>query len=150
MSVVPRKVVRKKLLHTAVLDKIEREHLDLDTDQVHHSLHRLRQHVTGASLTRCLDQWECIVRNNDIDAVREIEASDTETAREMRNLSPLSVLLSEPERLHLTNRRKPGPSGPGGGSRSELRSRPQVRIRRWDVDPAGFEFVSCPSARICS
>jgi len=41
------------------------------------------------------------VRNNDIDAVREIDASDTETAREMRNLSPLSVLLSEPERLHV-------------------------------------------------
>ncbi|MFE5785716.1 hypothetical protein ACQR36_23295 [Rhodococcus erythropolis] len=39
--------------------------------------------------------------NNDIDAVREIAASDTETAREMRNLSPLSVLLSEPERLYV-------------------------------------------------
>lgn len=101
MSVVPRKVIRKKLLHTALLDKIERDHLDLDTDQVHHSLHRLRQRVTGASLTRCLDQWVHIVRNNDIDAVREIEASDTENAREMRNLSPLSVLLSEPERLHV-------------------------------------------------
>ncbi|MDV8004555.1 hypothetical protein [Rhodococcus sp. IEGM 1318] len=41
------------------------------------------------------------MRNNDIDAVREIEASDTENAREMRNLSPLPVLLSEPERLHV-------------------------------------------------
>lgn len=101
MSVVPRKVIRKKFLHTAVLDKIEREHLSLDTDQVHNSLHRLRQHVTGASLTRCLDQWEHIVSSNDIDTVRKIADSDSETAREMRNLSPLSVLLSEPERLHV-------------------------------------------------
>ena len=97
MSTVPRKVIRKKLLHTAVLDKIEREHLNLDTDQVHHSLHRLRPHVTGTSLTRCLDQWEHIVRNNDIDAVREIEASATPRL-------PAKCATSIPAGSHSANR----------------------------------------------
>lgn len=101
MSVVPRKVVRKKLLHTAVVNKIEREHLNIDTEIVRCNLQQIRRHVTGASLNRCLDQWEQIVHDNDIDSIRKIATSDTETAREMRNLSPLSVLLSEPKRLHV-------------------------------------------------
>lgn len=42
MSVVPRKVIRKKLLHTAVVNKIDREHLNVDTDSVRHSLQQLQ------------------------------------------------------------------------------------------------------------
>lgn len=109
MSVVPRNVLRKKLLHTAVVNKIDREHLDVDTDRVHLSLQQLRQHVTEDSLIRCLDQWERIVNSNDIDRIREIGSSDTETARAMRNLSPLAVLLSASERLQvLDDLRKSG------------------------------------------
>jgi hypothetical protein len=66
-----------------------------------------------------------------------------EEQHQWRYSEPVSRLV------HLTYRRRPGPSGPGG-SRSELRSRPQVRIRRWDMDPTGFEYVSYHAARICS
>ncbi|MGG7104072.1 hypothetical protein [Rhodococcus sp. 24CO] len=58
MSAVPLKVVRKKLAHEAILDKIDREHLSINTDEV-------------------------------------------ETDREMRNMSPLSVLFSKSERLRV-------------------------------------------------
>lgn len=51
-------------------------------------------------LRKCLDQWERIVGDNDIGTVHRIRISDTETDRAMRNMSPLSVPLSESERLH--------------------------------------------------
>ncbi len=39
--------------------------------------------------------------DNDIEAIRAVVVSDDEHAREMRNLSPLSSLLSEVERLQV-------------------------------------------------
>ncbi|PVX59699.1 hypothetical protein [Rhodococcus globerulus] len=101
MSAVPSKVVRKKLVHEAVLDKIDREHLSINTDKVRARLQTNREHVHGNMLRKCLDQWERIIADNDIDTVRKISVSDTETDREMRNMSPLSVLLSESERLRV-------------------------------------------------
>ena len=61
MTVVTRKVVRKKLMQGAVLDKIEREHLPVNTDPVRIKLLTIRKKVNGKSLHRCLDQWEHIV-----------------------------------------------------------------------------------------
>ncbi|MCJ0907052.1 hypothetical protein [Rhodococcus sp. ARC_M6] len=101
MSVVTRKVVRQKLLQAAVLEKIEREHLSVNTDRVREKVQSIRSRVTGKSLHRCLDQWEHIVEDNDIEAIRAVVVSDDEHAREMRNLSPLSILLSEDERLQV-------------------------------------------------
>lgn len=101
MGVVTRKVVRQKLLQAAVLEKIEREHLPVNTDRVREKVQSIRSRVTGKSLHRCLDQWERIVDDNDIEAVRAVVAFDDEHAREMRNLSPLSILLSEEERLQV-------------------------------------------------
>lgn len=96
---VTRKAVRQKLLQAAVLEKIDREHLCIDTEQVRARLQRTREHVTGASLIGCMDRWEHLVAANDIDGVRCIVHADDDHAREMRNLSPLGVLLSESERL---------------------------------------------------
>ncbi|MDT2010229.1 hypothetical protein FXW78_54215 [Rhodococcus opacus] len=102
MTVVNRKVVRQKLMQTAILDKIDREHLSVDTDEVRRSLHTIRRHVSrGPLMTRYLDSWERIIRDNDIDGIRRIVDSDDETGNEMRNLSPLSVLLDEDERLQV-------------------------------------------------
>ena len=101
MGVVTRRVVRQKLLQAAVLDKIEREHLPVNTARVREKVQNIRRHVTGKSLHRCLDEWERIVDDNDIEAVRAVVESDDEHAREMRNLSPLSILLSETERLQV-------------------------------------------------
>ncbi|MCJ0906278.1 hypothetical protein [Rhodococcus sp. ARC_M6] len=101
MGVVTRKVVRQKLLQAAVLDKIEREHLPVNTARVREKVQNIRRHVTGKSLYRCLDEWERIVDDNDIEAVRAVVESDDEHDREMRNLSPLSILLNETERLQV-------------------------------------------------
>ena len=98
MSAVPLKVVRKRLVHEAVLDKIDREHLSINTDKVRARLRTNREHVHGNMLRTCLDRWERIIAGNDIDTVRKISGSDTETDREMRNLS---VLLSASERLRV-------------------------------------------------
>ncbi|MFE5644175.1 hypothetical protein [Rhodococcus sp. NPDC056516] len=46
-------------------------------------------------------EWERVVADKDISTVRRIRISDTETDREIRNMSPLSVLLSESERLRV-------------------------------------------------
>ncbi|MCJ0907126.1 hypothetical protein [Rhodococcus sp. ARC_M6] len=101
MRPVRRDAVRKKLVHEAVLDKIDREHLSIDTDKVRARLQTNREHVHGKLLRNCLDRWERIIADNHIDTVRKISVSDTETDREMRNMSPLSVLLSESERLRV-------------------------------------------------
>lgn len=101
MSIVTRKAVRQKLMAAAVLEKIDREHLSVDTERVRASLRTIRAHVTGTTMTLHLDRWEQIIGSHDLDAVRRIAVSDDEIDREMRNLSPLTVLLSEPERIRV-------------------------------------------------
>ncbi|MGF7123320.1 hypothetical protein AB4Z09_20660 [Rhodococcus sp. TAF43] len=102
MTVVNMKVTRQKLMQSAVLTKIDREHLSVDTDKVRRNLDTIRQHVSrGPLMTSYMDRWEQIVRDNDIKSFRNIVDSDDETAKEMRNLSPLSVLLDEDERLQV-------------------------------------------------
>jgi len=104
MSVVPRKVIRQKLMHTAVLDKIEREHLQVDTDQVRRSLDRIREQVRGKSLLEHVGRWDRLLRTGDLDLIRTVVLSDDEVGCEMRNLSPLTVLLTENERLEVLDR----------------------------------------------
>lgn len=100
--IVGPKVVRQKLMQAAVLDKIDREDLRIDTDRIRESLRVIRAHVSrGPYLTEMLDRWQRIVDGNDIDAVRALVARDDETGNEMRTLSPLSVLLSAAERLRV-------------------------------------------------
>lgn len=101
MSVVPRKVIRQKLMQTAVLDKIEREHLPVDTDQVRQSLDRIREQIRGKSLLEHVGRWDELLRTGDLDLIRNVVLSDDEVGREMRNLSPLTVLLTESERLEV-------------------------------------------------
>lgn len=94
------KLARQKLMQTAILDKIERDHLRLDTEAVRRSLQTVREHVSASPyFTTLLDRWEHIVVTNDIDALRQVVNSDNDTSSEMRNLSPLHVLLNEDERL---------------------------------------------------
>ena len=61
-----------------------------------------RAHVSRSPyLTDMLDRWERIVDGNDIDAARAVAALEGETGNEMRNLSPLGVLLTEKERMRV-------------------------------------------------
>lgn len=101
MIVTP-KVVRQKLLQAAVLAKIDREGLRIDTDRVRERLLVTRAHVSRSPyFTAMLDRWDEIVDGNDIDAARAVAARGDETGDEMRNLSPLGVLLTETERLRV-------------------------------------------------
>lgn len=100
MTVINMKVTRQKLMQTAILDKVDREHLPLNTDRVRRSLQTVREHVSRSPyFTDLLDRWEQIVEGNDVEALRQVVESDDETGNEMRNLSPLYVLLSEDERM---------------------------------------------------
>lgn len=102
MAVVNFKVARQKLMQAAVLNKIDREHLALDTDPIRRSLRTVREHVSRSPyFTEMLDRWEQIVRDNEVEAFRRIVAADDETGNGMRNLSPLGVLLTEDERLQV-------------------------------------------------
>ncbi len=49
--------------------------------------------------TDFLDRWEQIVEDNDVETLRRVVESDDEAGNEMRNLSPLHVLLTEDERM---------------------------------------------------
>lgn len=60
----------------------------------------MRDHVSRSPyFTELLDRWEQIIRNNDVEGLRRIVESEDETGIEMRNLSPLHVLLTEGERM---------------------------------------------------
>ena len=97
--VVTRKVFRQKMLQAAILAKIDREHLRVDTDRVRESLQTVRRHVSRDRLMLSyLAWWERIVDGNDIEELRAVVARDDETGNDMRNLSPLGVLLTEDER----------------------------------------------------
>ncbi|AYA28068.1 hypothetical protein C6369_025750 [Rhodococcus rhodochrous] len=99
MSVVTPKTVRQQLVQSAVLDKIITTGLSVDTEPVRRSLQTIRRQVNRSPLMeRYLDRWDMIVRTNDIDDIRRIVETDDDASREMRNLSPLSVLLSDDER----------------------------------------------------
>lgn len=76
----------------------------MNTARVREKVQSIRSRVTGKSLHRCIAA--SISENassfgNDIEAVRAVVVSDDEHAREMRNLSPLSILLSEDERFQV-------------------------------------------------
>ena len=116
MIVTP-KVVRQKLMQAAILAKIDREGLRIDTDRVRDRLRATRDVVSRApSLLEMLDRWERIVDGNDIAAARAVAVLDGETGNEMRNLSPLGVLLTEDERLRVL-----------GELREQLRSAARLR-----------------------
>ncbi len=104
MSVVTPKTLRQQLVQSAVLDKIMSSGISVDTEPVRRNLRTIRRQVGRSPLMdRYLDRWDRIVRDNDIDGIRTIVESDDDTSREMRNLSPLSVLLSDDERQRVLN-----------------------------------------------
>ncbi|WP_194293864.1 hypothetical protein [Rhodococcus pyridinivorans] len=104
MSVVTPKTLRQQLMQSAVLEKIMSSGISVDTEPVRRNLRTIRRQVGRSPLMdRYLDRWDRIVRDNDIDGIRTIVESDDDTSREMRNLSPLSVLLSDDERQRVLN-----------------------------------------------
>ncbi|MBY6414424.1 hypothetical protein HQ346_22625 [Rhodococcus sp. BP-252] len=102
MPVMNMKATRQRLMQKAILNKIERDHLSIDTDAVRQSLETIRRNASRDPLmTSYLDWWEQIIRNSDIETLRSLVQSDDETGNDMRSLSPLYVLLTEPERLQV-------------------------------------------------
>ncbi|MFD4184159.1 hypothetical protein [Rhodococcus sp. NPDC058514] len=90
-----RKAVRQKLIQTVVLEKIEREHLSVDTAQVRNSLRKIRGHVQGKTMLDCVARWEQLIQSDDLDLIRSVVLAPDEIGAEMRNLSPLTSLLTE-------------------------------------------------------
>ena len=88
IGVVTRKAVRQKLLQAAVLEKIEHEHLSVNTDRVREKVQSIRSRVTGKSLHRCLESVGTQSSfGNDIEAVCAVVGSDDAHTREMRDLT---------------------------------------------------------------
>ncbi|MBD8056446.1 hypothetical protein ICV35_22600 [Rhodococcus ruber] len=104
MPFVTRKAVRQMLMQTAVLDKIEREQLPVDTSEVRQCLHTVREQVRGTSSLTYVQRWEKLLDTGDPGLIRRVVLADDESGREMRNLSPLGVLLTEAERLGVLDR----------------------------------------------
>ncbi|MFL1596223.1 hypothetical protein NQ854_25355 [Rhodococcus ruber] len=95
MGIVTPKTLRQKLMQSAVLNKIQGKGLSIDTESVRRSRAAIRRQVGNSPLMdRYLDRWDEIIRTYGLDNLRRIVEAADDTRREMRNLSPLSVLLS--------------------------------------------------------
>ncbi|MRH93326.1 hypothetical protein GFY24_38935 [Nocardia sp. SYP-A9097] len=104
MSVMTRKDVRHKLMTERVLNKIEREHLPLNTPRVLSNLDSIRSQVTGPSMVKAITTWEQLLRSGDIHKVRRLTGMDTPDSQLLRSLSPLGILLSEQERRQVLSK----------------------------------------------
>ncbi|MGX7730896.1 hypothetical protein ACWPOB_16715 [Rhodococcus sp. 2H158] len=88
-------------MQTAALEKIQREHLRVGTEQIRANLRRIGYQVQGQTIRECVQQWDELVRGNDVDSIRRVVLGGDEVAAEMRNLSPLTIVLTEQESLQV-------------------------------------------------
>ncbi|WP_420879214.1 hypothetical protein [Rhodococcus sp. (in: high G+C Gram-positive bacteria)] len=96
------KVFRQRLMHAMIVANIEREGLRIDTAAVRSLVDHDLDYFAGIPTQLAYVQvWARIVDTNDVAAVKTIAERDDETGNEMRNRSPLRVLLTESERLQV-------------------------------------------------
>lgn len=96
--------IRQRLLAEAVLAKIRREGLRIDSDEVRTRLEVTWCHVSGPILHGCVARWQAIVEANDVASAVVVMSGEGEDANEMRSVSPLGVLLTESERREVIRR----------------------------------------------
>ena len=82
-----------------IADKMTAETIEEWSGLVIQNLSRNRTSIQGQPHMRNLDRWGEIVDSRNIDALREVLTSVDRDAVEMREVSPMSGILTNEERL---------------------------------------------------
>ncbi len=104
ISAVPLRVVRKKVVHEATLVKIDRAHLSINTDKVHADCRPTVTTFTGTLSTTAWTSGNASSRTTKSAPSQDPHLRNRDRLRDA-NMSPLSVLLSESERLRVLDLR---------------------------------------------
>lgn len=90
--------LRSLLLHTAIAEKIE--HFDEDSwAKMNRNLARVRANTRGNYHQKNIRRWQEIIDNRDIVGLRTALTDPTDTGIRMRETSPMSGFISNPQRL---------------------------------------------------
>lgn len=94
-----RSEMRSWKLHRKISSKLSRSSLEHWTPKIRSNLDRLRNRVRGEPHLGNLDRWEKLIDDGDLGKIRRILIGLDNSSIEMREVSPLSGVLSENERL---------------------------------------------------
>lgn len=92
---------RSWMLHQRLSSHLERGTLEQWVPTLKNNLNRLKGSVQGQPHERNLDRWMSLVDSSDLSGIREVLTGLDRESIEMREVSPMSGLLSEPERLEV-------------------------------------------------
>ncbi len=86
-------------LHRAIAPVLSRESLRDWTPIINRNLERLRNGVTGQPHERNLDNWAVLINENDLSGIKRVLTGLDRASIEMREVSPMSGILTHEERL---------------------------------------------------
>ncbi|WP_433761336.1 helix-turn-helix domain-containing protein [Nocardia sp. CA-135398] len=89
---------RSWLLHSRLSTHLTRPSLQSWRPHIERNLERLRDGVSGQPHVRNLDRWESLIRRGDVPGIHRVLTGLDRDSIEMREVSPLSGLLSQDER----------------------------------------------------
>ncbi|MFW0796429.1 hypothetical protein AAFP30_21640 [Gordonia sp. CPCC 205515] len=92
------KYLRQQIMHDRVMRKIRRNGLRVDTPELREHLEWTGTQVAGLN-HEYVEIWRSLLSGNDLDRIDMMVSGDGDIEGEMRNLSPLPMLLSPDERM---------------------------------------------------
>jgi transcriptional regulator with XRE-family HTH domain len=88
-------------LHRQLARNLTRSTLIEWQPTIHRNLHRLKGGVTGQPHMRNLDRWESLLERDDVPGLHRVLTGLDRDSIEMREVSPMSGLLPEDERIQV-------------------------------------------------
>lgn len=92
---------RRWLLHRQLVQRLTPDTWPTWRDTMRHNIDRLRETTQGQPHERNLDRWQHLIDTDDIRGLRRVMLDTSTDGIEMREVSPLSGLLPEDERLRV-------------------------------------------------
>lgn len=96
---------RSWMLHRRVSSHLGRDSLDQWRPTIERNLERLRERVTGEPHMRNVDRWRSLVEQGDVLGLQRVLTGLDRDSIEMREVSPMSGLLSQDERTDVLAKR---------------------------------------------
>lgn len=92
---------RRWLLHRELVVGLSKQTWPVWHDQLSLNLERLRHSVSGQPHERNLERWQRLIEDQDLNGLRRVMLDPTRDGVEMREVSPMSGLLPEEDRLRV-------------------------------------------------
>ena len=90
---------RRWLLHRELVGRLSKQTWPVWHQPLSLNLERLRKSVSGQPHQRNLDRWQRLVEEQDLNGLRRVMLDPTQDGIEMREVSPMSGLLPDEDRL---------------------------------------------------